>query len=659
MALNKSQAEAASHTAGPMLVLAGPGSGKTLTITERTASLISSQGVDPSRILVITFTKAAAAEMRERFLRRMGGKKYPVTFGTFHAVFFQILKHAYGFHGGNIIREEQRRQFMAETIQRMHLEYEDENEFIGELLGEISLMKNTGISLEHYYPKACAKEIFEQVFREFDGKMKAKRLIDFDDMLVYCYELFTQREDILSAWQRKFQYILIDEFQDINRLQFDIVRMLALPENNIFAVGDDDQSIYRFRGAKPELMLGFGKAYPDAKQVLLDVNYRCAEPIVEASQRLISHNTKRFEKKIQPYARILQAGQEKRQVLGQQGNSLHVPASQPENQQGIQGLKQEKAGNVQYSLWESQQEEGKAIIGQILKDCKQGYSYNDCAVLFRTNTQPRLFMSQLMAYNIPFRTKDNIPNLYEHWITRDILTYIRLAQGNPTRKDMLKIMNRPNRYLTRDSLMEGTVDFHGWAGYYYGKKQHWVAERVEQLEADLRVLSRIGPFAAINYIRMGIGYESFLEEYAQYRKINGSQLIDVLDELQDGAREYRTYEEWFAHMEQYTEELKRQQKQQELLADCVSLATLHSAKGLEYANVHILDANEGLMPYKKAVLDTDLEEERRMFYVGITRAKENLYIHSVKKYNGKEMDISRFVEEMQGSYAQPMQGSTN
>lgn len=659
MALNKSQAEAASHTAGPMLVLAGPGSGKTLTITERTASLISSQGVDPSRILVITFTKAAAAEMRERFLRRMGGKKYPVTFGTFHAVFFQILKHAYGFHGGNIIREEQRRQFMAETIQHMHLEYEDENEFIGELLGEISLMKNTGISLEHYYPKACAKEIFEQVFREFDGKMKAKRLIDFDDMLVYCYELFTQREDILSAWQRKFQYILIDEFQDINRLQFDIVRMLALPENNIFAVGDDDQSIYRFRGAKPELMLGFGKAYPDAKQVLLDVNYRCAEPIVEASQRLISHNTKRFEKKIQPYARILQAGQEKRQVLGQQGNSLHVPASQPENQQGIQGLKQEKAGNVQYSLWESQQEEGKAIIGQILKDCKQGYSYNDCAVLFRTNTQPRLFMSQLMAYNIPFRTKDNIPNLYEHWITRDILTYIRLAQGNPTRKDMLKIMNRPNRYLTRDSLMDGTVDFHGWAGYYYGKKQHWVAERVEQLEADLRVLSRIGPFAAINYIRMGIGYESFLEEYAQYRKINGSQLIDVLDELQDGAREYRTYEEWFAHMEQYTEELKRQQKQQELLADCVSLATLHSAKGLEYANVHILDANEGLMPYKKAVLDTDLEEERRMFYVGITRAKENLYIHSVKKYNGKEMDISRFVEEMQGSYAQPMQGSTN
>ena len=615
MALNKSQAEAASHTTGPMLVLAGPGSGKTLTITERTKFLISRQGIDPSRILVVTFTKAAAAEMRERFCRQMGGKKYPVTFGTFHAVFFQVLKHAYGFHGGNIIREEQRYQFMGETIQRMHLEYEDEKEFIGELLGEISLMKNTGISLEHYYPKACAKEIFEQVFREFDGKMKEKRLIDFDDMLVYCYELFTQREDILSAWQRKFQYILIDEFQDINRLQFDIVRMLALPENNISAVGDDDQSIYRFRGAKPELMLGFGKAYPDARQVLLGVNYRCAEPVVEASLRLISHNTKRFEKKILPCA----------------------------------GIFPPRQGKVQYFLWESQQEEGKAIIEQILRDCRNGSSYNDCAVLFRTNTQPRLFMSQLMAYNIPFRTRDNIPNLYEHWITKDILTYIRLAQGSPTRKDMLQIMNRPNRYLTRDSLMEGTVDFQEWAGYFYQKKQHWVAERIEQMEADLRVLSRIGPFAAINYIRMGIGYEAYLEEYAKYRKINGSQLVDVLDELQDGAREFHTYGEWFAHMETYTEELKRQQKQQELSAECVSLATFHSAKGLEYANVHILDANEELTPYKKAILDMELEEERRMFYVGITRAKENLYVHSVKKYNGKAVDISRFVGEMQGA----------
>ncbi len=212
---------------------------------------------------------------------------------------------------------------------------------------------------------------------------------------------------------------------------------------------------------------------------------------------------------------------------------------------------------------------------------------------------------------------------------------------------MLQIMNRPNRYITRDSLMEETVAFDVWADYFYEKKQHWVAERIEQLEADLRVLSRIGPYAAINYIRMGIGYEEFLETYAEYRRINGEHLLEVLDELQDGARQFRTYEEWFAHMEDYTRELQRQKQQQELLTDCVSLATLHSAKGLEYEKVHILDVNEELMPYKKAVLDLELEEERRMFYVGITRARKELCIHSVRKYNGRELDVSRFLEEMQ------------
>lgn len=629
MSFNQSQTEAIGHVTGPMMVLAGPGSGKTTVITERTKNLVLDHGVDPSRILVITFTKAAAMEMKERFLRLMGGRKSPITFGTFHAVFFQILKYAYGFHSGNIAREEQRQQFMREIVQGLHLEYEDENEFIGELLGEVGMVKNTGIPLEHYYPKNCAKEIFEKVYQSYDYKMRSKRLIDFDDMLVYCYELFDQRKDILSAWQRKFEYILIDEFQDINKIQFDIIKMLALPENNLFIVGDDDQSIYRFRGAKPELMLGFEKSYPNAKRVLLDINYRSPKEIVETSLRLISHNSQRFEKKIYAYEEAIDK------------KSAGKVAKQ------AQKVSEKISHQVHYHLWESQQQEGKAIIEQILQSCRKGYSYNDCAVLFRTNTQPRLFMSQLMAYNIPFRTRDVIPNLYEHWITRDILTYIRLAQGSRTRKDMLKIMNRPNRYITRESLEEETVAFDVWADYFYQKKQHWVAERIEQLEADLRVISRIGPFAAINYIRMGIGYETYLQEYAEYRRINADNLVEILDELQDGAKAFPTYEAWFSHMEEYTKELQNQKKQQELLTDCVSLATLHSAKGLEYPMVHILDVNEELMPYKKAILDADIQEERRMFYVGITRAREELYIHSVKKYNGREMDISRFVAEMQ------------
>lgn len=580
--------------------------------------MILNKGIEPSHILVITFTRAAAAEMKERFQVLMG-RKEPVTFGTFHAVFFQILKYAYGFHGGNIAKEEQRFQFIREIIQKMHLEYEDENEFIGDLLGEISIVKNTGILLQHYYPKNCGKEVFEQIYQGYDQRMRRQRLIDFDDMLVYCYELLRERKDILSAWQKKFQYILIDEFQDINSVQFAIMRMLALPENNLFIVGDDDQSIYRFRGAKPELMLGFEKTYPKAKRVLLDINYRSAKEIVEASLRLISHNSERFEKKIRPRESTAESKATQRRV--------------------------------QCHLWNGQQEEGKAIIEHILKSCQQGYTYNDIAVLFRTNTQPRYFMSQLMAYNIPFRTRDNIPNLYEHWITRDILTYIRLALGSRSRKDILKIMNRPNRYITRDSLDEAEVAFDVWADYFYDKNQHWVAERIEQLEADLRVISRLSPYAAMNYIRMGIGYEDFLKEYADYRRISQENLLEVLDELQDGAQAFSSYDAWFSHMEEYTQELLKQKRQQELLTDCVSLATLHSAKGLEFPVVHILDVNEELMPYKKALLDADLQEERRMFYVGITRAKQELYIHSVKKFNGRELEVSRFVPEMQGMSA--------
>lgn len=627
MSFNTSQTEAIGHTTGPMLVLAGPGSGKTLVITERTKNLIVNQGVDPSKILVITFTKAAATEMKERFFRLMG-RTYPVTFGTFHAVFFSILKHAYGFTAGNIIRDEQRYQFIREIINKLHLEYEDENEFIGEILGEISLVKNSGILLEHYYSKNCAKEMFEQIYKAYDYRMKQSRLIDFDDMLVYCYELFDQRKDILSAWQQKFRYILIDEFQDINKIQFDIVKMLALPENNLFIVGDDDQSIYRFRGAKPELMLGFRKEYPEAKQVLLNVNYRSRKPIVDTSLRLINHNEARFEKKIQAF----------------QGSA----GAEAEVSRGKVPGRQKGAGCVNYALYESQQEEGKAIIEQILADSRKGRPYNDMAVLFRTNTQPRLFMEQLMAYNIPFKTRDNIPNLYEHWITRDILTYIRLAQGSRTRKDILQIMNRPKRYITRESVDEETIAFDAWAEYFYDIKQPWVAERIEQLEADLRVIGRITPYGAVNYIRMGIGYEEYLREYADYRRISADSLIEVLDELQDAARPFKSFDAWFDHMEEYTKELQRQKKQQEELTDCVSLATLHSSKGLEYPIVYIMDVNEEIMPYKKAVLDADLQEERRMFYVGITRAKEQLYINSVKKYNGRELEISRFVEEMQG-----------
>ena len=240
---NDSQVKAIGHFNGPCLTLAGPGSGKTAVITERTKNLITKYHVNPSNILVITFTKAAALEMKTRFLSLMGNGSYPVTFGTFHAVYFSILKHAYNYNANNIVREEQKYALMRELVQKHRLEYEDETEFVSSILGEISMVKNTGVSIEHYYSTICAENIFRRIYGEYHEYLHQHKLIDFDDMLVYTYELFRERKDILSAWQRKFQYILIDEFQDINKIQFDIVKMLAAPENNLLVVGDDDQSI--------------------------------------------------------------------------------------------------------------------------------------------------------------------------------------------------------------------------------------------------------------------------------------------------------------------------------------------------------------------------------------------------------------------------------
>lgn len=611
MEFNEAQKKAITHLSGPALVLAGPGSGKTAVITNRVDNLVNICKIKPSKILVITFTKAAAREMKERYLKLTGQDRTAVTFGTFHAVFFSILKHAYGYNASNIVREEQRFAFVKEIIQKMHLEYDDENEFVSGILSEIGLVKNTGIDLQNYYSKNCGDDIFRKIYSLYQQKLYAGRLLDFDDMLVYCYELFKERKDILRGWQQKFGYILIDEFQDINKLQYDIIRMLAEPENNLFVVGDDDQSIYRFRGAKPEIMLNFKRDFPDSQEMLLAVNYRSRQKITKASLSLIANNEQRFKKDIVSY--------------------------------------REEKGKVTFQTFETQWDENRAVINSIRYYNAHGVQNSDIAILFRTNTQPRILMEQLMEYNIPFKTRDNIPNLYEHWIAKDIFTYFRLAQGGRDRADLLQIMNRPKRYISRESLLGDQIDFKSWHDYFEHIDQDWVAERVEKLEYDLKVMSRITPFAAINYLRNGIGYEEYLTEYAAYRKLKPEDLTEVLDEIQDSAKPYKTYEEWQEHIEQYTLELKEQALQNMESGDCISLATLHSAKGLEYSVVYIIDVNQGVMPYKKAVLDPEIEEERRLFYVGMTRAKDALHMSAVKKINNHEVDVSDFVREIIGS----------
>lgn len=607
MAFSKAQTQAIMHKDGPMMVLAGPGSGKTTVITHRVQYLTKEYGIDPGDILVITFTRAAAEEMRERYEALTGGGSR-VTFGTFHSIFFRILKLAYRYTADNIVREEQQMQFVRELAQTGGLEPEDENEFAASILSEISSVKGERIALEHYYSKNCPDAVFRQLYAGYEEKMRRAGLIDFDDMMVLCLELFTERKDILSAWQRRYRYILIDEFQDINRLQYEIVRMLAKPEDNLFIVGDDDQSIYRFRGAKPEIMLGFERDYPGAGRILLDVNYRSTEEIVAPALRLIGENQKRFSKAIH--------------TTGRHGK------------------------NVITKLWQDPGEENLAIAREIQLYLQSGVRPGDIAVLYRTNAGPRFLMEKLMEYNLPFRTRDTVPNLYEHWISRNILTYIRIAMGSRAREDILQVINRPKRYISRDAMPDETVSFEKMKAFYVEKD--WIAERIESLEGDLRAIARMSPLAAVNYIRQGMGYDEYLIEYAAFRRMRPEELLETADELKESAAGFKTFDEWFAHIEAYKEELLRQAAQRRTETDAITLATMHSAKGLEFPIVYILDANEGITPHSRAMLDEDMEEERRLFYVAMTRAKTRLHVYAVRERYHKKADVSRFVWEYLG-----------
>ena len=564
MAFNEAQKRAIRHTDGPALVLAGPGSGKTTVITNRVRYLTEKVGVEPGNILVITFTRAAAREMKERYERITGTGCSRVSFGTFHSVFFMILKLAYRYQASNIVKEEQRIQFIREQLDQTDLEIDG-----------------------------------------YEHRLRKQGLLDFDDMLAMCYELFKERKDILQAWQRKYKYILIDEFQDINQIQYEIVKMLALPENNLFIVGDDDQSIYRFRGARPELMLGFEKDYPDAERILLDVNYRCVDPVIESAGKLIANNKTRFQKEIH----------------GNRGKGCPVFVKE----------------------WPDPLAETKAITEELRDYHQMGIAYEDMAVLYRTNQGPRLLIERMMEYNIPFHMRDTVPNLYEHWISRNVFCYIYAALGDLSRSNILQIINRPARYISRDALDTKVIRWEQLRSFYQDK--NWMLDRIDQLVYDLEMLREMAPAGAVNYIRKAIGYDDYLREYANERRLKPEDLFEVLDALQESAVPFKTYEAWFNHMDEYKEQLKEQSALREAEKEGVSLMTMHSCKGLEFKVVYILDTNEGITPHHKAVLEPDLEEERRMFYVAMTRAKDRLHIFYVKERYHKRQTVSRFVVE--------------
>lgn len=620
MKFNENQIKAVSHRTGPAMILAGPGSGKTTVITHRIKNLIE-HGALPEKILVVTFTKAAAVHMQKKFFHIMQGEdwvrgSYPVSFGTFHSIYFRILKLTKNYRGENILTEDVKYQILREIAIRKKIEVSSMNDFLQNISGEISNVKGNMIDMNDYEPKVCKKEEFQCVFREYEKELQCEGKLDFDDMLLKCYQLFVENPDVLKQWQQIFQYILIDEFQDINHVQYEIIKMLALPENNLFVVGDDDQSIYGFRGACPELMFQFQKDFPQAEEIALDINYRSTEDVVRISESLIAHNQNRFRKNICASSEDVKVGRKK--------------------QQGLQWKKQ-----PEIRLFKTQLEELEYVAEKIKELNSRGISYEEIAILVRNNHQIPIIQKILKNKTIAVHGGKENKAIYESEVAKDIVNYVKAAMNYQRmeikeNKECIAILNKPPRFISRQILVRDGMNFQKLKEVYNHSAE--IKRNIEKLEFDLSMLAKLNPTAAVMYITKGIGYENYLREYAKEKKVKFSVLSEQIEEIRRDCSHYLTLEQWLASI------TEKDEKEAEPAS--VHILTMHSAKGLEFEAVFIVDVNQGVIPTSKAVRKEDFEEERRVLYVAVTRAKSVLGIYAVTESLGCKVEPSMFLNEM-------------
>ena len=599
--VNTGQTAAITHEDGALLVLAGPGSGKTFTIIRRILHLIEKRNVDPASILVITFTKAAAREMRQRFRQKTEGRALPVNFGTFHAIYYHILKTSCHYPSGNIISDTEKRDLLKTILQRPGFTCADEEETIDSLLGEISRFKNDGCPAKPECSLISCEE-FLRLCRAYDEALRREEKLDFDDMVLKCRDLLVSRPDIRKAWQQKFRYLLVDEFQDINPMQYEVLRLLALPENNLFIVGDDDQSIYAFRGAKPEIMLGFQRDYPEAGIVELTHNYRSTPEITAAAGKLIQANKNRFDKKAQAV------------------NASGEP--------------------VCCRGYSTREEENESIASEIARFPDR---FQETAVIYRTNQDAAAMAETLTEKGIPFRMKEMLKSPYRQPAVQDILSYLSFAAEGQKRKDFYRIMNRPLRYISRNAAAGETVDFEELFCFYAQKP--YMKEILRKFQMDIKRLNRMDLYAAVNYIRRGMGYDEYLERMAAEKGTDKTALKKEADWLQKQVRQFSDLSRLKEHIACYEKELEKAGRGSDS-REGVSVLTMHASKGLEFDTVYIPDCNEGIIPHRKSMKEEEVEEERRMLYVAMTRARKKLTLTYVAGTKEEPGFLSRFLTDL-------------
>ncbi len=656
---NASQREAICHERGPALVLAGPGSGKTAVITKRLQYLTQTLRIPPQEILVVTFTKAAAKEMQQRF-ELLAGERLPIRFGTFHAIFYHILKE-HSHIPLTILKEQEKTEYLHRILKRERLEPELAEPLLawfgrikngplgfptafapGHGTGHADVQGNSGhgagyadvpggsgfgagyasVQGDSWHCTGYADmpgnsglgagyadvpdEIgigapqAERIFLAYRDLCRERGKLDFDDMAYECLRLFAESPETLRIWQRRCRYVLADEYQDIAPIQERLLFLLAQPENNLFAVGDDDQAIYGFRGAGTESMLSFPRHFLGAKEIFLEMNYRCRPGIIEAACAVISQNKARFPK-------------------------TQRPARE-------RSMKEE----VICRGFPDQESENDNIL-EILRVLRQEGALSACAVLYRKSADAQPLINLLKGSGIPCGGLQGQKGLSGHFITEDIRAYLRFIAGERTRKNFYRIMNRPERGIDRESCPQETVAWEELLSWHQYDRD--VINNIRKLERDCLMAGTMSPYAAMMYVRKGFGYENWLRE--RYRGAQLEGYLETLLRLQKLAGRAACLKEW--------EDLLDKGKDgcgEEAEGGGVRILTYHASKGLEFDHVILPDLNEGIVPHRKAESAPQIEEERRMFYVAMTRAKERLYLFYQEGTKEEPETMSRFLKAL-------------
>jgi len=600
--LSKEQREAVFSSSRNLLVTAGPGSGKTVVIVNRIVHLINEQNIKPKNIIVITFTRAAAINMKSRYVAINGKERVPF-FGTFHGLFYKILKNYYGEI--NIINTLD----VYKLIKNVLMSYLDEvgDEKVKEVINNISVFKTSGDLIENFTP-SIDKGIFIAAYNIYEQYRKEKNLLDFDDLQIGCKDLFIKNYFILQGYRKLFKHILVDEFQDCDSMQVEILKLLN-EENSIFAVGDEDQCIYGFRGSNPQCMVDFSEHFVGGEKLPLSTNYRCPKNIVEISMNVIKNNSMRNEKNITAFK--------------EQDGSIVVLNNVNENAQ---------AGEI------------SNIIQKYMDNNE--YEYGENAILYRTNVECRSLIDGFIKKRIPFKLMDKEYDFFQHFICKDIIAYLKLSIDKGDRNSFTRIINKPFRYISKLNLDKLKRNNAREDCFEMLKEIEDIPvfqmKMLDKLKKDIHFLNKISLESAIDNLVLSIGYHDYIKEYCTKFKIDLGEMEDVIDEFRQSAEGYSSIIAFLAHIDQVKEEISKHKKN--IDEDAVILSTIHGVKGMEFKNVFLINCNEENIPHVNSI-ENNLEEERRLFYVGITRAIDNVWLCISKNVKGKAKETSRFIKE--------------